>query len=421
MPLALAIVSDRTFTPGDDATESPEQVAFRASARSFLSAHAEPRAEVDPWQVSGFPDDDEARAYFEHGRAWQRTLATHGWAGLTWPTEYAGGDHPAWAERIFSEESSAYGSGPGFIGATIAMLGPTLLAHATHEVKARHLPSLLNGEVAWCQLFSEPGAGSDLAGLATRAVLDGDEWVVDGQKVWNSCAQFADWGFLLARTDPDVPKHRGITFLLVDMTSPGIEVRPLIQANGSAHFSEVFLSGVRIPADQVVGEVHGGWGAARTVLANEAAFIGRGGGAPTSDRLRDLAALHGGLEDPRVRQRLATVISREKLQALMGQRIQSAVRNGHKPPFDPALTKVMAAVTRVLTGNLAAELAGPAALVGNDPIGNWVRAEVVNRFSISIGGGTTEVQKNNLAERSLGLPREPGIDRDTAWEDVPRS
>ena len=183
----------------------------------------------------------------------------------------------------------------------------------------------------------------------------------------------------------------------------------------------MFLSGVRIPADQVVGEVHGGWGAARTVLANEAAFIGRGGGAPTSDRLRDLAALHGGLEDPRVRQRLATVISREKLQALMGQRIQSAVRNGHKPPFDPALTKVMAAGTRVLTGNLAAELAGPAALVGNDPIGNWVRAEVVNRFSISIGGGTTEVQKNNLAERSLGLPREPGIDRDTAWKDVPRS
>jgi len=421
MPLALALVSDRTITPGDNATESPEQVAFRASARSFLSAHAKPRAEVDPWQVSGFPNDDEARAYFEHGRAWQRTLAAHGWACLTWPTEYGGGGHPAWAEQIFSEESSAYGSGPGFIGATIAMLGPTLLAHATDEVKARHLPSLVSGEVAWCQLFSEPGAGSDLASLATRAILDGDEWVVDGQKVWNSCAQHADWGFLLVRTQPDAPKHRGITFLLVEMSSPGIEVRPLVQANGSTHFSEVFLSGVRIPADQVVGEVHSGWGPARTVLANEAAFIGRGGGAPTSDRLRDLAALHGGLEDPRVRQRLATVISREKLQALMGQRIQSAVRNGQKPPFDPALTKVMAAGTRVLTGNLAAELAGPAALVGSDPIGNWVRSEVINRFSISIGGGTTEVQKNNLAERSLGLPREPGVDRDAAWKDVPRS
>jgi alkylation response protein AidB-like acyl-CoA dehydrogenase len=157
------------------------------------------------------------------------------------------------------------------------------------------------------------------------------------------------------------------------------------------------------------------------VLSNEDAFIGRGGGAPTSDRLRDLASANGRREDPTVRQRLAAIISREKLQALMGQRIQSSVRNGHKPPFDPALTKVMAAGTRVMTGNLAAELAGPAALVGNDPIGNWVRAEVVNRFSISIGGGTTEVQKNNLAERSLGLPREPGIDREKAWKDVPRS
>jgi acyl-CoA dehydrogenase len=417
----LALVPDRSPIPAGGATESPELVAFRASTRAFLSAHAEPRAEVDPWQVSGFPDDGEARAYFEHGRAWQGTLATHGFAGLTWPTEYGGGGYPTWVEHIFSEESSAYGSGPGFIGATIAMLGPTLLAHATHEVKARHLPSLLSGEVTWCQLFSEPGAGSDLASLATRAVLDGDEWVVDGQKVWNSCAQFAEWGFLLVRTDPAAPKHRGVTFLLVDMSSPGIEVRPLVQANGSAHFSEVFLSGVRIPADQVVGEIHGGWGPARTVLSNEAAFIGRGGGAPTSDRLRDLAALHGGLKDPRVRQRLAAVISREKLQTLMGQRIQSAVRSGNKPPFDPALTKVMAAGTKVLTGNLAAELAGPAALVGNDSIGNWVRAEVINRFSVSIGGGTTEVQKNNLAERSLGLPREPGIERDMAWKDVPRS
>ena len=412
---------DRPCNPADDADDSPEQVSFRASARAFLAAHAEPLSEVDPWQVSGFPDDDEARAYFEHGRAWQRTLAAHGWAGLTWPVEYGGGGHPAWAERIFAEEATTYGSGPGFVGATIAMLGPTLLAHATHDLKARYLPSLISGEVAWCQLFSEPGAGSDLASLAARAVLDGDEWVVDGQKVWNSCAQFAQWGFLLARTDADAPKHRGITFLLVDMSSPGIEVRPLVQANGSSHFNEVFLSGVRIPADQVVGEVHGGWRPARTVLSNEAAFIGRGGGAPASDRLRDLAAMHGGLDDPRVRQRLVAVICRERLQSLMGQRIQAAVRNGREPPFDPALTKVMAAGTKVMTGNLAAELAGPAALVGDDSVGNWVRAEVINRFSISIGGGTTEVHKNNLAERSLGLPREPGNDRDGAWEDVPRA
>lgn len=404
--------------------DTPEQAEFRSASRAFLAEHAEPRNQIDPWQVSGFPNNDEAKAYFEHGRAWQRTLAHHGWAGLTWPAGFGGGGHPPWTNRIFREESADYGSHPGFIGATIAMLGPTLLAHASDDLKARFLPSLLSGEVAWCQLFSEPSAGSDLASLSTRAVRDGNHWVVDGQKVWNSCAQFTDWGFLLARTDPDAPKHRGITFLLVDMTSPGIEVRPLVQANGSSHFNEVFLSGVRIPTDQMVGEVHRGWTPTRTVLANEAAFIGRGGGAPASDRLRDLAARHGGLDDPTVRQRLARIISRERLQNLMGQRIQSAVRDGQQPPFDPALTKVLAAGTKILTGDLAADLAGPSAIASptnDDQEGRWIRAEVLNRFAISIGGGTTEVQKNNLAERSLGLPREPADDSEAAWKDVPRS
>jgi len=404
--------------------DTPKQAEFRSAARAFLAEHAQPRADGNPWQVSGFSDDDEARTYFEDGRCWQSTLATHGWAGLTWPVEHGGGGHPAWADRIFREESEDYDSHSGFIGATIAMLVPTLLSHATPELQTRFIPSLLNGGSTWCQLFSEPGSGSDLASLTTRAILDGDEWVVDGQKVWNSCAQFADWGFLLARTDPESPKHQGITFLLVDMASPGIEVRPLVQANGSAHFNEVFLSGVRIPANQVVGDVNGGWAPTRTVLANEAAFIGRGGGTPASDRLRDLATRHGRLEDATVRQRLAKIISRERLQDLMGQRIQAAVRSGQSPPFDPALTKVMSAGTKVLSGNLAAELAGLAAMAGphtEDPEGNWVRAELLNRFAISIGGGTTEVQKNNLAERSLGLPRDPGHESKTAWKDVPRN
>ncbi len=404
--------------------DTPEQAEFRAAARAFLAEHAEPHSAIDFWQVAGLPHDDEARAYFEYGRAWQRKLANHGWAGLTWPPSFGGGGHPTWSDRILREESENYGSNPGFVGATISMLGPTLLAHATEDLKTRFLPSLISGETAWCQLFSEPSAGSDLASLSTRAVLDGEHWVVDGQKVWNSCAQFADWGFLLARTDPDAPKHQGITFLLVDMTSPGIEVRPLIQANGSSHFNEVFLSGVRIPIEQVVGEVHDGWKPTRTVLANEAAFIGRGGGAPASERLLRLATQYSGLNDPTVRQRLAQIISRERLQNLMGQRIQSAIREGQHPPFDPALTKLLAAGTKVLTGELAAELAGPAAVAGpqtGDREGIWIQSELLNRFAISIGGGTTEVQKNNLAERSLGLPREPDTNRGVSWKDVPRS
>ena len=242
---------DSTATSDRAVTEPADQAAFRLEARAFLTEHAEPLAAIDPWQVSGFPDDQQARSYFERGRDWQRTLAAHGWAGLTWPSEFGGAGRPSWAERIFREESAGFGSHTGFIGSTIAMLGPTLQVHATEAVTSRFLPSLISGEVTWCQLFSEPGAGSDLAGLATRAVRDDDHWVVDGQKVWNSCAQFADWGFLLARTDPDAPKHRGITFLLVDMSSPGVEVRPLVQANGSTHFNEVFLTGVRVPTNPV--------------------------------------------------------------------------------------------------------------------------------------------------------------------------
>ena len=405
----------------DQRADTAEQAAFRAEARAWLEAHADPKGDGDPWEVSGFPDEEQAHAYFERGRAWQRTLADHGWAGLTWPVEYGGRGGPAWTERIFNEESGNFENHAGFIRATIAMLGPTLLQWGTDEQKARFLPPLLRGDDAWCQLFSEPGAGSDLAGLAARAVADGDEYVVDGQKVWNSCAQFAEWGFLLARTDPDVPKHQGISFLLVDMASAGVEVRPLIQANGSAHFNEVFLSGVRIPADQLVGPEHGGWGPARTVLANEAAFIGRGGPSPTTDRLLDLARMHDRLTDPVVRQGLADAHTRSRLLSLMGQRLQDLMRAGNPPPFDPALTKLFAAESRVRSGNLAASISGAAGMVDEDPAGHWVNAEVLNRFSISIGGGTSEVQRNNLAERSLGLPREPRSDKDVPWRDIPRS
>ena len=410
---------------GDLPTEPPERAALRAEARAFLEAHAEPLLEADPWEVSGFPEEEEAHAYFERGRSWQRTLAEHGWAGLTWPEEYGGRGLPGWATRIFAEESARFGSHAGFIRASMAMLGPTLLEWGTDEQKRRFLPTMLSGEVAWCQLFSEPGAGSDLAGLAARAVLDGDEFVVDGQKVWNSSAQFCEWGFLLVRTDPDAPKHQGISFLLVDMSSPGIEVRPLVQANGSAHFNEVFLSGGRIPADQLVGDLHGGWGPARAVLAKEAGFIGgSGGGKRTTDRLVDLARRFGRLDDPVVRQGIARTHSRERIVALMGQRLRDVVRSGGPPPFDPALTKVFASDSKVHTGQLAAAIAGAAATASGpdiDPVVRWVQAEVINRYSISIGGGTTEVQKNNLGERSLGLPREPRSDKDVPWRDVPRS
>ena len=227
--------------------DPPEQAAFRAEVRRFLAANSHPKQETSPWAVTFHTDPEGARRAFEAGRAWQRTRFEHGMTGFTYPKDVGGQGGEAWQERIYDEEAARYEASSGFIRSTIMMLGPTLMAFGTDEQQRALIPRLLSGEDAWCQLFSEPGAGSDLASLACRTVRDGDDFVVTGQKVWNSAAQWCDHGMLLARTNPDAPKHHGITFLLVDMHSPGIEVRPLIQATGAAHFNEVFFEDVRVP------------------------------------------------------------------------------------------------------------------------------------------------------------------------------
>jgi acyl-CoA dehydrogenase len=402
--------------------DTEEQAAFRAEAREFLQSHLPPRRAANPWALNFTADEAEAREHFEAGRRWQRLLFDHRFAGLTYPTELGGRGGTAWHERIFREELAEFEAPTSFISATIAMLGPTLMRHGTDEQRKEYVPRLLSGDDAWCQLFSEPGAGSDLAGLACRADRDGDQFVVNGQKVWNSAAQFCDHGMLLVRTDPDVPKHRGITFLLVDMDSPGIEVRPLVQATGSAHFNEVFLSNVAVPVSRVLGDIDGGWAPARTVLSNESAFIGGGNaGGSINDRLRLIAQAFERTGDPTVRQSLAQHYTRERLLAIMGEQILAAVRQRKPPPIDPSILKLFIAENRVLSGNLAMAMAGPAALVTTDDRSAWMQAELVGRYGISIGGGTNEVQRNNLAERALGLPREPSVDRDVAWREIRRS
>jgi alkylation response protein AidB-like acyl-CoA dehydrogenase len=402
--------------------DSPEQKEFRETVRGFLAAKAKPKQESGPWSVNFQVDPQQARREFDEGRDWQRTRYEAGMAGFTYPKEYGGQGGPAWQEQIYQEEAANYGSSSGFVNATIAMLGPTLMAFGTEEQKRTLIPRLLSAEDAWCQLFSEPGAGSDLASLGCRAIRDGDEFVVTGQKVWNSAAQWCDHGFLLTRTNPDVPKHRGITMLLIDMRSAGVEVRPLVQATGAAHFNEVFLSEVRVPVPNVLGDIDGGWAAARTVLSNEAAMIGGGGaGGRGYGPLLRLADLYSRRGDPIIRQELADIYSRDRLLEVMGLRIMEAVRQREKPPIDPSLLKLYLTDKRARSGNLAASIAGTAATLTDDEPARWVAAEVVGRYSVSIGGGTTEVQKNNLAERALGLPREPSSDRDVAWRDLLRS
>ncbi|MDW3217558.1 MAG: acyl-CoA dehydrogenase family protein [Acidimicrobiales bacterium] len=407
-----------------DTAEPPEHAAFRAEVRAWYEANATPKQPDDPWATNIHIDPDAARSHFENSRQWLGTLHAAGYSGIAWPAEYGGGGGEAWMTRIEREIAGEYEEWIGFPGATIAMLGPTLLRHGTEEQKQEFIPKLLSGELTFCQLFSEPGAGSDLASLGTKAVRDGDEFVVNGQKVWNSSAQFTDWGFMLVRTDPDLPKHKGITFILVDMSSPGIEVRPLVQINRSAHFNEVFFNDVRIPVANVVGEVNEGWGPARTVLSNESAFIA-GTRTPTGAKLRMLAEQAGVADDPIIRQDLVRYLSRERISGWMGEQVQQAVRRGEMPPMDPGLIKLGASANKRLAGDLAMAIvgaAGTAALADDDTAAQiaWAQAELMGRYSISIGGGTDQVLKNNIGERSLQLPREPGYDKNQSWKDIPK-
>jgi alkylation response protein AidB-like acyl-CoA dehydrogenase len=402
------------------ATDTHEEAAFRADVRAFLDANSVAKRERSPWALTYHTDQEEARHAFDVGRAWQGTRYAAGMTGFTYPTEVGGQGGDAWQERIYEEEAAAYEASSGFIRSTIMMLGPTLMAFGTDAQKRDLVPRLLSGEDAWCQLFSEPGAGSDLASLACRAVRDGDEFVVTGQKVWNSAAQWCDHGMLLARTNPDAPKHHGITFFLVDMRSPGIEVRPLIQATGAAHFNEVFFDNVRVPVANVLGEIDNGWPAARTVMANESAMIG---GSPNSTfaNLLRLAEAFDRTDDPVARQRLLECYVRERTLGLLADRIMGAIRRRERPPVDPSILKLSIALNKAVFGDVAVELAGAAALLTDDEIGRWVGSELMSRYGISIGGGTNEVQRNNLAERALGLPKEPTASRDTPWSQLLRS
>jgi len=255
-----------------DFDDTSEEAAFRQEVRSWLTEHAKKK---DPGQLSSshsFYDFDDV--FVTEGKAWQRRLFEGGWAGITWPVEFGGRGGDVVQSMIFRQEEAQFDVTSGLFAVAIGMAGPTLIGHGSDEQRARYLPAMLRGDEVWCQLFSEPGAGSDLASLATRAERDGDEWVVNGQKVWSSGAHHADMGILLARTDPDLPKHRGITFFILDMRTPGVDVRPLRQMTGGATFNEVFFTDVRVPAANVVGDVNGGWRATMTTLANERSLSG---------------------------------------------------------------------------------------------------------------------------------------------------
>ncbi|HYI45092.1 MAG TPA: acyl-CoA dehydrogenase family protein [Actinomycetota bacterium] len=389
--------------------ESPEHTAIRAEASAWLEEHF-PRWKAEAGDVDG-------RA-IEELRAWQRILAESAWGAPAWPVEYGGRGFGVVESAIWQEEKAKVGANIPFNVPGFGMAGPTIISHGTDDQKERFLPSLLAGEHIWCQLFSEPGAGSDLASLSTRAVQEDDEWVVTGQKVWSSGAADAEWGILLARHDFEAPKHKGLIYLLVDMHSDGVDVRPLKQMDGGAHFSEVFLTDVRVPAENVLGSPGEGWAVAMTTLMNERMSLGSatGGYAYPFDQLVNMGHLQYPEGIPKVqRDRLVQVFIANQLLELLNARILSKLNRGQIPDAEGSVLKLVLAKLVSDSAETGVHLIGPRGGLIEDA---GVQHAFLGSRAFHIGGGTDEIQRNVIAERVLGLPREPRPDKDRPFRET---
>jgi alkylation response protein AidB-like acyl-CoA dehydrogenase len=400
------------------------------------------RQEVVDWLRANLPkewveaidegDEDKlrlARTLVDYNE-WCAKLGEAGWATPTWPKEYGGGGVDPSQAKVVNEELARYKVHRSFNVIGIGMGGPTLLQWGSEELKKRLLPPMAQHREIWCQLFSEPGAGSDVAGLSTRAVRDGDEWVVNGQKVWTTLAQMAKWGMLVARTDTDVPKHRGMTYFIVDMKAPGVEVRPLKQITGDAEFNEVFFTDVRIPDSHRVGEIGQGWAVATETLMNErVALSGAGstgggnvGGGPVDD-LIVLAKTVGAWNDATIRERLIQAAIEGRIIKITNFRAAALRKGGKRAGPEGSITKLFQAEYNQRLQNLAVDVLGARgqAWLPSDAGAAAAAKGFLRSRANTIEGGTSEVMRNILGDRVLGLPREPDVSRDVPWKDVPRS
>ena len=409
-----------------ETTDAADLAVFGEEIRAWLEANATRRrhdtSEFKKRVAATSQSLEDELAHVETCREWQRKIYDAGFAGIAVPVEYGGQGGTAVEQRVFQQEAARYEIDTGVFSVGLAMVVPTLLAYGSEEQKREQIPLLLRGERVWCQLFSEPGAGSDLASLTTRADLDGESFVVNGQKVWNSFAHVSDWGILLARTDWDVPKHRGITYFLVDMRTPGVETRPLRQITGVAHFNETFLTDVHIPTANVVGAVNGGWGVAHTTLTAERLLIGGGMGLGFRDFV-ELAKQYDRTDDPDVRQRLASAYTRFEVLRWLGERSRAAAKTGKPPGPESSVAKLLISQHVAENGNLALAIEGAASMLYADDAfehGFW-QQQFLGQWGIRIGGGTEQVQRNILGERVLGLPAEARPDKTEPFRDIPKN
>jgi acyl-CoA dehydrogenase len=412
---------------------------FRDEVTAFLDANATRKAERGEEKfVWGEGEDDVAlfeevdreqeRVELAEAQAWRAKRYDAGLGYITGPKQYGGRELTAAHDRLYGSLESKYEvPGGTYFGIGLGMVAPTILAHAQDHVKDMYLPKMWRGDIVGCQLFSEPGAGSDLAGLQTKAERDGDEWLVTGQKVWTSGAHYSDIGEIICRTDPDLPKHQGLTGFVIDMKAPGVEIRPLRQMTGGASFNEVFFNELRVPDDHRLGDVNQGWAVALTTLMNERASIGSGGaggglGVANVTRLAEMMR-HFGLGDSAVhRQELMKVYIGYQVAKYTSQRAMDKIKSGQLPGPEMSIGKLTLTQNMTRTAELVASILGPRMAANTGEWGTFAWGRFLCGVpGMRVAGGTDEVMHNIIGERVLGLPKEPGIDTTSPFKDIAKN
>jgi acyl-CoA dehydrogenase len=408
--------------------------AFQGEVTAFLAANAARKEDEDKKFVWGEGDDgvslfeekDAAREQAEltEAQAWRAKRYDAGLGWITGPKEFGGRELTAAHDRIYAGLEGQYEiPNMTFFGIGLGMVAPTILAHAQPDVREAYLRPLYRGDIVACQLFSEPGAGSDLASLQTKAVRDGDEWLVTGQKVWTSGAQYSDIGEIICRTDPDLPKHKGLTGFVVDMKAPGVEVRPLRQMTGGSSFNEVFFNEVRVPDDHRLGDVNQGWTVALTTLMNERASIGAGTGGgfglANSVRLAEMMRHFGVSQDPILRDELMKLHTAFQVAKYTSQRAMDKMKAGQLPGPEMSIAKLALTQNMTRTAEFIARVLGPRIIADTGEWGTFAWAQfLLGTPGMRIAGGSDEVMRNIVGERVLGLPKDPGIDSNSPFKDL---
>src|ERR1700761_4426933 len=407
--------------------DTPQEAAFRAEAKAWIAANAPKQYEEELRKSSLGRTVLKGANILEVAKAWQKKKADAGWACLHWPKEYGGRGASPIERVIWQQEEGPFGKLSGIFIIGHGMCGPTMMAFAAEEHKRKYLPPLASGEKVWCQLFSEPAGGSDVAGLRTRAEKKGDDWIINGQKIWTTGAQISDYGILLTRTDPNVPKHKGLTMFYLSMKSPGVEVRPIKQASGGSAFNEVFFTDVKIPDSQRLGEVGQGWQVALTTLMHERLAVGGGqGGGIDVNELMGLARtleLEDGpaLKNASVREKIADWYVRSAGLKYTTYRTMTALSQGKQPGPEASIAKIVVASKLQDISAFAMELEGEVgALKGEDaPAHGAFQMGWMSAPGLRIAGGTDEILRNIIAERVLGLPQDVRVDKDVPFNKMP--